>query len=69
MKKVKRLTTNGHYGDVKYNVGIWNIVKNIAIIMYGARWVLEIWKTLCKVYDYLTTVCYTPKINIEQYCM
>lgn len=45
---------NSH-GDVKYTTG--NIVNNI--IMYGARWILEIGKLLCKLYGYLTTMLYT----------
>ena len=36
------------HGDVKYSIG--NIVSNIVMTVYGARWVLEISEdTLCKV--------------------
>ena len=35
------------HGDVNYSVG--NIVNNIVVTMYGARWILEIsGGTLCK---------------------
>ena len=43
------------------------ISNNILIILYGARWVLEISEgTLCKVYDCLTTML-TPESNIKQH--
>ena len=46
------------HGDVKYCVG--NIVNDIVITMYGARWVFEILGgSLCKVYDCFTTMLYT----------
>ena len=41
-----------------YSVG--NTVNNVVVDMCGARWELEISReTLCKVYDYLTTMLYT----------
>ena len=44
--------------DVKYSIG--NIINNITITIYGAKWVFEISeRALCKVYDYLTTNLYT----------
>ena len=57
INKYKLVLQNGHRG-VTYSIG--NIVKNIMITMYGARWVLKILGgTLCKVYDCLTTMLYT----------
>ena len=63
MKKVKglRITNwqlqNSH-ADIKYSIG--GIFNNIAITMYGTRGALEIsGGTLCKVYEFLTTVTYT----------
>ena len=63
LKKVKGLrSTNSQlensHGNVKYRTV--NIVNNIVITMYGASWVFEILgESLCKVYDYLTTMLYT----------
>ena len=54
MEKVKGLrNTNwqlqNSHEDVKYSIG--NIVNNVVITMYGARWELEIpGGALCKVY-------------------
>ena len=48
---------NSH-GDVKYSLG--NIVSNIVITTYGARWALNSsGGTLCKVYDCQTTMLYS----------
>ena len=45
-------------GDVKSRTG--NLVSNITVTMYTARWVLEISRgTLYKVYDCVTTMLYT----------
>ena len=61
-----RLVVTKQLWDVKYSIG--NIVGNIVIHVYGARWVLETsGGTLCKLYDYLTTMLYLKLIqkNIE----
>ena len=56
-KKYKLVVTKQSQ-NVQYSVG--NIVNNIVITMYGARWVHEILRgLLCKVYDCLTTMLYT----------
>ena len=48
---------NSH-GDVKYSLG--NIVNNIVITMYGARWVLDLFGgPFCKLYKYLTAMLFT----------
>ena len=48
---------NGH-GDVKYSIG--NLVNNIIMTMYCARWIQELLGgALSKVYDCLTTMLYT----------
>ena len=45
-------------GDIKYSIG--DTVNNIVIAVCGARWVLEIsGGTICKVYDWLTTMLHT----------
>ena len=47
------------HGYVNYSIG--NIISNIVVTMYGAKWVLEILGgTLCKVYDCLTIRLCTP---------
>ena len=47
-KSEKKLFLNSH-GDVKFSIG--NIVNNIVITMYGARWVLELSRgSLCILY-------------------
>ena len=63
MKKGKGLrgtnwqSQNSHR-DIKYRMG--NRVSNIVIIMYSARWVLEILGgPFCKVRDYLNTMLYS----------
>ena len=68
-EKMKRLRTinwqlrNSHR-DIKYSIG--NIVSNIAITMYGTRWVLEILGvTPSKVNDY--PLCCIPEANTKQY--
>ena len=54
LRRTECLLQNSH-GDVKYSVG--DVVDNIVITMYGARWVLKIsGGTLSKIYDCLTTM-------------
>ena len=58
VKRFNKLVVTKRHGNTKYSIG--NIVNNIVITMYGARWVLEIsGGTLCKVYDCLTIMWYT----------
>ena len=63
VRKVKGLgsthwSLRNSHGDVKYSIG--NTVSNIIITVWCASWALELsGETLCKVYDYLTTMLYT----------
>ena len=46
------------YEDVKYSTG--GVVNSSIISMYVVRWVLDLlWRSLCKVYEYLITMLYT----------
>ena len=68
VRKVKGLRSTGwhlqsSHGDVKYSIG--NIINNIVITMYGARWLLEISRgPLYKLYDCVTTLL-TPETNTK----
>ena len=53
IEKYKLVVTDSH-GGVKYSTG--NTVSSVVIIVYSARWVLEIWgRKLYRVYDCRTT--------------
>ena len=57
IKKYELMVTKQSW-DVKYRVR--NIDNNIVIIVYGARWVLELLgESLNKLYKCLTTILYT----------
>ena len=62
MKKVKgwevQIGSSNRREAVNYSMG--NVVDNIVITLYGARWVLEIsGGALCKMCDCLNTMLYT----------
>ena len=67
VKKMKRLRSThwqsqNSYGDVKYSIG--NIVTNI-IIVYGARWVLDLSGGSLVNYINVQPLCYIPETSTE----